>query len=272
MILAIYWQIFSGISSDEHQLAVPVFHTDAPPDGCLVLPRVGDAPALREDRLGCLAGVTGGLGVFFETETGIYLLATFFIYSVLRAGLAPDQGRPTGRKDCWLPALVFCVCVGAVLFPLLLYASRGTLFTGAFWRGWVEALVMFGASGVGALPIAELPEVPLMLFLAVVALYLGVFAYAALRGLHGQASGGDILLAALSAYGLAVLLLFVGRSHPYNLAMPRSPAPWSSPPWRFREKSAWPAAECAPPCLALSQRPGAAVVDQTAIRVVSEPG
>ena len=136
---------------------------------------------------------------------------------MLRAGLALDQGRPSSWKELFLPPAVCGVAAVATLFPLLLYASRGMLFSRAFGRGWVEAMVMFGSSGVGALPIAELPDVPLVFFLVVVTVYLGVIANAVLKGMHGNASKGEILLAAVAAYGLAVLLLFVGRSHPFNL-------------------------------------------------------
>ena len=51
---------------------------------------------LRSGKLAwaALAGLAAGLGIFFETETGGYLLVTFLIYSVLRAGLVSDD-RPT---------------------------------------------------------------------------------------------------------------------------------------------------------------------------------
>ena len=115
-----------------------------------------------------------------------------------------------------MPA-VFSAAAAATLLPLLLYASRGTFFTRAFWGGWLQALVMYGATGVGALPIAELPDFALLLFAAMVSVYLGVIAYAVVQGWHGRASSGEVLMATLASYGLAVLLLFVGRSHPFNL-------------------------------------------------------
>jgi tetratricopeptide (TPR) repeat protein len=164
-----------------------------------------------------LSGLAGALGVFFETETGVYLLVTFFIYSGLQVGLAREQGRPTGRKGLLLPPAVFCGTVVITLLPLLLYASRGTLSSTAFWAGWVEALVKYGSQGLSALPIAELPDAPLACFLIMIALYLGAISHATLKCLHGNARQGEVLLAALASYGLAVLLVFIGRSHPFNL-------------------------------------------------------
>ena len=164
-----------------------------------------------------LAGLAAALGVFFETETGVYLLVTFLVYSVLQAGLAAVERRATGAKGWLLPPLAFYSTVAVTLLPLLLYASRGTLFTGAFWRGWVEALVAYAGEGVSALPIAELPDAPLICFIIMVTLYLAVIAYAVVRAWHQSVGQGTVLLASVAAYGLALLLLFVNRSHPFNL-------------------------------------------------------
>jgi len=177
---------------------------------------------LRHQRSGrifwaVLAGIAGALGVFFETETGVYLLVTFLIYSVLQAGLAAGERRAVGAKGWLLPPLAFYSAALLALLLLLLYASRGTLFTGAFWRGWGEALVAYAGQGVGALPIAELPDAPLIFFAIMITGYLAAVVYAVVRALHGKASRGEVLLATLAAYGLALLLLFVNRSHPYNL-------------------------------------------------------
>ena len=70
---------------------------------------------------------------------------------------------------------------------------------------------------IGALPIAELPDAPLIFFMMMVTSYLAAIVYAAVRSLHGSASRNVVLLATLAAYGLALLLMFVNRSHPYNL-------------------------------------------------------
>ncbi len=223
VILAMYWQVFSGLKPGDivwqypsstmmrHPLDVGFFLA------LLMHQRSGKI------RWAAVAGLAAALGVFFETETGIYLLVAFFIYSVLRAGLATNEGRPRGWKGFLLPPVVCSSAAAATLLPLLLYASRGTLFTRAFLGGWLEAFAMYGSWGVSALPIAELPDAPLLIFVIMVTVYLGVIGYVLLRGLYGHASRGEVLLATLAAYGLAVLLVFVGRSHPLDLCRATPP-------------------------------------------------
>jgi hypothetical protein len=67
------------------------------------------------------------------------------------------------------------------------------------------------------MPIAGMPEIPLVAFCAMTAVYVAAIGHAALRSFQGAAGERDLLLASLCAYGLALLLVFVGRSHPYNL-------------------------------------------------------
>jgi hypothetical protein len=217
VLLAIYWQLFSGKGVSELIWSYPSTTMIRHPLDIWFFLAVVMHQRSGRNGWAVVAGLMAALGVLFETETGLYLLVTFFIYSALRAGLATDQARPTGWKAMLLPPALFCGAVIVALLPLLLYASRGTLFSGAFLAGWVEALVRYGAQGLSALPIADLPDAPLIYFLIMFATYLGVIVYAGLKALHGSARQGEVLLAALAAYGLAVLLLFIGRSHPFNL-------------------------------------------------------
>jgi hypothetical protein len=217
VILAIYWQIFSGGRPQELMWQYPSSTMMRHPLDVWFFLALVMHQRSGKTLWAAAAGVAAGLGVVFETETGLYLLVTFVIYAALRAGLRSDEGRPAGWKGLLVPLVIFCGAVAATLFLVLLYASRGTLFTGAFVKGWVEALIAYGSSGVGALPIAELPDSPLIAFMIMIAVYLGVIAYVGRRTLCRDASRGEVLLAALAAYGLAVLLLFVGRSHPFNL-------------------------------------------------------
>jgi hypothetical protein len=217
VVLAIYWQVFSGMNPGEliwvFPSSTPMRH---PMDVWFFLALVMHQ---RSGRIfwAALAGFAGALGVFFETETGIYLLVTFLVYSVLQAGLPAGERRAGGAKSWLLPPLAFYSTAAVTLLPLLLYTSRGTFFTRAFGHGWLEALFVFAGQGVSALPIAELPDSPLVFFIIIVTLYLAVIAYAVVRGWHQNTGKGAVLLATLAAYGLALLLLFVNRSHPYNL-------------------------------------------------------
>jgi hypothetical protein len=217
VVLAIYWQMFSGVGSDAVIWTFPSSTIMRHPmDVWFFLALVMHQRSARTCWAG-LAGLAAAFGVFFETETGVYLLVTFLAYTVLQTGLAAAERRVVGVKGWLLPLLAFYLTVAVTLLPLLLYASRGALFTRAFWRGWVEALVAYAGQGVGALPIAELPDAPLIFFLIMVTLYLAVIAYAVVRAWHQSTGLGTVLLATVAAYGLALLLLFVSRSHPFNL-------------------------------------------------------
>ncbi|PWU14145.1 MAG: hypothetical protein C5B50_17895 [Verrucomicrobia bacterium] len=274
VVLAVYWQIFTGM----HRTGVP---WTAP---SLTLMRhsmdvwffwaLFKYQSQRRFLWLELSGVAIGLGIFFETETGLYLMAAFFLYSLLLAGQPVAQvsnllyrrlpiGRPSdqkrapgsqagstaiqqignlrydegsaknakGRADEGVrapgesqpirsAALVFvvgCAFAALTLLPLLAYASRGALLTRAFWRGWTEPLFLFGSWGVSAMPIAELPDVPLLSFICIVAVFLSVVIWAATRALHCAVTDGEALLAVVAAYGLACLLLFVNRSHPFYM-------------------------------------------------------
>jgi len=223
VILAIYWQLFTGMSPSDviwqypsstmmrHPLDVWFFLA------LVMLQRSGAA------RWAALAGLAAALGVFFETETGVYLLVTFLVYLVLQAGVAAGERRAGGAKGWLVPLLTFCAAAALAILPLLLYASRGTLFSAAFWRGWLEAFVVFAGQGVSALPMAELPDAPLIAFSVMATLYLAVIAYALIQGWHRNAGQGTVLLATIAAYGLALLLVFVNRSHPFNLCHETAP-------------------------------------------------
>jgi hypothetical protein len=217
VVLAIYWQMFSGMNSNELVWLFPSSTMMRHPMDVWFFLALAMQQRSGRTFWAVLAGLAAALGVFFETETGIYLLVTFLVYSVLQAGLAVGERRAAGAIAWLLTPLAFYSTVAVTLLPLLLYASRGALFTGVFWRGWVEALVAYVGEGVGALPIAELPDMPLICFVIIVTLYLGVITYALVRAWHQSVGPGTVLLASVAAYGLALQLLFVNRSHPFNL-------------------------------------------------------
>jgi hypothetical protein len=223
VVLAVYWQVFSGVALGQviwqypsstiarHAMDVWFF---------LVL--------MMHQRSGKTwwagaAGMAAGVGIFLQTETGIHLCLAFSAYLVLLAGYAATKDGTSWRRT-WLSSLLaFAAMMVTTLLPLLLYASRGTLFTAAFWQGWLGALFLYGSWGLSALPIAELPLSSMTLFLAMLATYLGVSGYAALRVLRREVTSGEVLLATLAVYGLAMLANFVARSHPHNLYHPAVP-------------------------------------------------
>jgi len=109
-------------------------------------------------------------------------------------------------------------CASALLVLLvgLSVASRGTITSREFWIGWSEPLLSFGA-GLGMLPIAEVSNGTLVLFTVVISVLLGTTAIAIVKLLYRDSTRSDVLLGCLASYGLLVLILFVGRSHPFNI-------------------------------------------------------
>jgi hypothetical protein len=63
----------------------------------------------------------------------------------------------------------------------------------------------------------------MLFFVTVMTAYLAVIGYALIKCLRRRVGKDEVLLATASAYGLALLLLFVNRSHPYNLYHPAVP-------------------------------------------------
>jgi len=217
VVLAISWQLFSGMGRGDLIWLTPSSTMMRHPlDVWFFLALVLHQQSGRRAWI-VLAGAASALGIWFQTETGIYLLVTFGFYWLLQLGSVFREGRSSGMKAHLFSLGAFYLTAASVLVPLLLYASRGTLFTAAFLPGWLESLIKYGSWGVGALPVAIVPDAPLVLFIGMTAFYMSAISYAVFRSFHGEAGKDDVIVASISAYGLALLLLFVGRSHPFNL-------------------------------------------------------
>ena len=171
----------------------------------------------RAYKWGLAAGVLAGLEALFITETGIYLvlvLGAALLAILWRARQAQDHAalRATLRAGL-LGAVVGVV----VLLVGLWIASRGTLWKREFWSGYLEALWAYPQHGLGMLPVAGVDGPGLLLFAAFCLVYLTVVAWVVIDIARGTSEPRTILLGTLSAYGILVLVLFVGRSHAYNL-------------------------------------------------------
>ena len=226
-VLALYWQMYSplpGLSSIEFMVWVQPSKT--------MIRHWWDVwfffALLKYQRSGrilwaAFAGLFCGFGILFETDTGIYLLTTFVFFWLLQAGLALKEGRPLGIKGYLLPPLLFCTATIVATLPIMFYASRGTLFTPAFWRCWLEPIWYFSALNWGGRLMAALPDDSIILFLAMTLVYLSVVSYTLIKALHRQASQCDILLASVSAYGLMLMIIFIRGANSgllYNVSIP----------------------------------------------------
>src|ERR1051326_5067544 len=73
------------------------------------------------------------------------------------------------------------------------------------------------------MPIAEADAFTMLFFMFVAATYTLTVAWAILRALAGRLSAEMLTLACIALYAAAMLLIFVGRSHPLNMYHPLVP-------------------------------------------------
>jgi hypothetical protein len=170
------------------------------------------------------SGLTGA-AVLFEIDTGIYQAAVLtFFWSCLLAreshGGDVAAAAPIGR---W--AALSAAIVAVTVLAGLAVASRGTLIRPGFWRDWLEGLIVFGGSGMSALPFEVGQGVAsiIVIFFTIVASLLAVVAWLIVRLRKGEASDPEIFRGCYAAYGLAGLLLFVHRTQWTNLFPPSIP-------------------------------------------------
>ena len=163
-----------------------------------------------------VAAACVALAVVFETDTGLALGAAFAFFWLCLWRLDPPG---TVRKQIGWSSLA----AGPLVFVGLGVASRWTIFTGAFWDGWLENL---RASAMGAtfLPLTTQPPTrSVILFELIAVTYLVVLGYAAVQLAARRVSPTAALLGCIALYGFLTLLYFVGRSNPDNLFRPAVP-------------------------------------------------
>ena len=227
-VLAIYWQLFTGTNPRVEEVmwfqpqTIMMRHWW---DTGFFLMLLLHSRASRKLWIG-LAGGFCAFEIFFQTETGIYLCGAFLFYLLLDNSFSPRTDSRAQCKNFGLQLLLFTAVGVATLLPLLNYASRGTLWSRQFWQGWLEPLITIGGLDLAALPIAEMQDDAIILFLVITAVYMGAIGYVLTKGfLHRKASNNEILLATVAVYGLAQLLIFISRSCYANLLHHAVPFP-----------------------------------------------
>ncbi|HEX2177900.1 MAG TPA: hypothetical protein VHL54_00030, partial [Actinomycetota bacterium] len=163
------------------------------------------------------AGLAIGLGIVFSTDTGLYLGAAAGLWWLATLWASPD------RPGVMVDGLVAGAAGLAVLVAGLAVASRGTLFSEAFLRGWVEPLADY-RGGFAQLPLSTFPNrATVALFAALFLGYLATLIWALARITAREAGVAETFFASVSVYGLLTLLHFVGRSYdhtPLRLLIP----------------------------------------------------
>ena len=241
-MLAVHWQMFNGIGAVEIKwLAPSSTMLRHPMDVWFFLSLLCSArartPAGRTKWLAS-AGLCCGVGFLFELDTGILLLGAAVALFILTAMLdRPADGAI--KKQRLLGALAFGAALVVGWLPGMLVAGRGHL-SGTFWRGWIEGLGVQGFTGFGMIALSGVDDSGLILFCAIVLVYLLTVAHSIIACLHRDASSppvGELLLpACVSLYGLGLQLNFVGRSHPNNIYHAMVPFALVSAYWIWRSR------------------------------------
>ncbi len=179
-------------------------------------------------------GAIIGIALVFELDTGVYLPVVLAFYGILRSSSGQRIRQLWGFRSLTHVAIV-AVPAAMLFLTGLGIGSRGTLFHSQMWYGLGEGLRWQAFSGLGMLPISGNDVGMLILFALMIILSLSTVTWGVIDFVFAdertprQPSGGTSsvatvpLLAAIGAYGLCMLLLFVGRSHAYNLFHPSVP-------------------------------------------------
>lgn len=183
-----------------------------------------------------LTGFLAAMAVLFSTDTGLYLSVCLVVYLVVQRRLPHGVvGQAGNLSEASQNTLGFARHAMSIGCPLLTFAvtlllglslaSRGTLTQPEFWDGWTITIRTYG-TGLNNLPIARmLQDNAAGSFFLIVMLVCNLFVAcrmlqeAVFRTLTPQ----HLIVGLVGLYGLEALLLFVGRSHPYNLHHPSIP-------------------------------------------------
>ncbi len=168
-------------------------------------------------------GAVLGAALAFGLDTGVFALLSVAVYLVFRLGAPKPADGPRSPFLKSLAALFSGVIT--VLIPLLMWSSHFTVFSPSFLQAWFEGVRVQGFSGVGLIPIARNADGALIIFLLMVGTYIFALIRAIARLLARNVTDRDALVACIAAYGLCLLLVFVARSHPYNLF--HAMVPWA---------------------------------------------
>lgn len=239
MMLAILWQLFNGVGPGTIQWSAPSSTLLRHPADiwfflCLLLAARSTGPA----RAIACAGFFAGVGVLFEIDTGILLVGTFAGYAVTRAWIQ----RP-GTREILRASILFISGFVIGWPPGIWVASRGHLSRPGYWPAFLEGLRVQAFTGFGMLPVSGVDDAGILLFSAVVIIYLMTIAWSfAARDDSATARRDRIIAAVISFYGLGLLLNFVGRSHPYNIFHASVPFALVTTFWLWRlcKAAPWP--------------------------------
>jgi hypothetical protein len=158
-----------------------------------------------------------GLGLLFEIDTGLYLLASLFYY--LFVTWLPGERGAAGPWSANVHARTIAAVAAALISVMaagLYIASRGTLFSPGFFNKWLEGISVF-SKGFSSLPVAGNRPRVLALFLALVGMAICAMVVPILRRRPGRLGFVDRYMGCWGAYAWCSMVLFVNRSHEWNI-------------------------------------------------------
>jgi hypothetical protein len=175
------------------------------------------------------AGTIAGLALWFETDTGIFVVGTLLVYGVCRA-VATECGGSLPRAE-GSPGVAVAATTAAALLVLAIglgVASQGTILTrpGEFFSGWIGGVANSSARGVGAVHFALfLRDHAAWLPVALAILGAALFAVCdtMVRLLSGRATPNTVVSGCLGLFALGRLTLFVWRTVPIRLSLAAIP-------------------------------------------------
>ncbi len=173
---------------------------------------------LRTERSGWLmaAAAFTGLSLLFETDNGIYLVFVFGLYnlySLLRT-FRNQQTRTRLSQHIGI-SLAAGLVVAVVTLAGMAVASRGTLWQGAFWKGWLESFIAY-PSGVSMLPVSAYRQ-GILYGMFQIGIYLFAVCYRRDRYFEERTEPSERLQLWIGLYGLCLAIHYIGRSHPNYL-------------------------------------------------------
>jgi hypothetical protein len=158
-----------------------------------------------------------GVGLLFEIDTGLYLLATlgYGLFVAWLHGVRGVDGPWQASVDTRTFASVAATLVSVTAAGLLI-ASRGTLFSFEFFEKSFEGILVL-SNGFSSLPIAKNGPLTLAMFVTMVILSIYSMLLPILRRQPGRSGFFDRYIGCWGAYAWCSMVLFVNRSHPHNL-------------------------------------------------------
>src|SRR3989344_4908702 len=167
-------------------------------------------------------GAICGLALLFGFDTGMYLVVTMTIYYLSSLFFVKNNAAQLHKNKLPQAFAATATFFVTVLSGLLLVGQLA-FFTTGFWSGLLEGVREYG-SGISTLPMTLLHQkIGLLFFEIILFVYLGFVAIYFLSWLHHRVTFVQQFSALLSLYGLATLLIFLGRSHILNLFHPTIP-------------------------------------------------